>query len=267
MTNQSSSNNNSSAVKPDVAKTSEPMPKPDVDDKALQEGFSLSAFGTQITIWGERHFRRLLGFLAVLTVVYVVFQDEANVYVERLINPVKFEQNQKFLLQHAYVSPIIDAWDTIHDIEDRTKKNVKLVRERIDDAVNRYEQLKVDKLSAAAQITWMYHLARLKVIEADKTAKINALEVAINWLDRAKVKSNETDKLSVADMKFINDIGMNTRIKRTKLNTYALFYHISDDIKYYHLAAELLEDIGGCEELISTYLYHVKIANALQCSI
>jgi hypothetical protein len=236
-------------------------------DSSGNQGISLEALGAKITLWGQNHLKHTLIIIGFFVVFYLVFQIEANELYKKVFHGAEYEQKQKFLLHHEVISPIIDAWDTIHDIEDMRKKNVTLVRDQIDDAVLRYESLKVDKLSMAIQITWKYHLARLKVIEADKSSKINALEVAIKWLEEAKLNSNNTSKLTVDDMKFINEKGINTRIKRTLLNSYALLYYISKDKKYLLLSDEILKDVGGCNELASTYFYHEKIAKALNCII
>jgi hypothetical protein len=226
-------------------------------------GFSVEAFGAKFALWGKH----TLWVLIIGFGFYLVFQTEANEFYKKTFNKAEYEQKKKFYLQHEFISPIIDAWDNIHDIEDMSKKSVKKVREGIDDAIFRYESLKVDKLSMATQVTWQYHLARLKVIEADKYSKINSLEVAIHWLNEAKSNSNKTELLTPDDMKFINNIRMNTRIKRTLLNAYALSFHITQDVKYSHLASEVLKDIGGCRELDSTYFYHKKIAKTLSCKI
>ena len=231
------------------------------------QGISLEALGAKITLWGRNHLQHIFIIFGLFAVVYFVFQTEANELYKKIFHGAAYEQKQKFLLQHEFISPIIDAWDTIHDIEDMSKKNVTLVRDQIDDAVLRYESLNVDKLSMAIQITWKYHLARLKVIEADKSSNINALKVAIKWLEEAKLNSNNTDELTVDDMNFINNKGINTRIKRTLLNSYALLYYISKEQKYLLLSGEILRDVGGCNELISTYFYHEKIAKALNCKI
>ncbi|WP_147302273.1 hypothetical protein [Thalassotalea euphylliae] len=237
------------------------------EESTKGEGFTAKLFGHEITIWGNNYFRNIMVFIGASMLLYIMFQTEVNELFSKTFNRAEYEQKEKFSLHHQFISPIITAWDTIHDIDDVSKKNVRLVRDNIDDAVLRYENLKVDKLSMATQITWKYHLARLKVIEADKTSKIAPLDMSVKLLEEAKTNSNDTDNLTVKDMDFINGIQMNTRIKRTLLNSYALMYHISNDASHRILSERILKDVGGCKELISMYFYHEKIANSLGCKI
>ena len=219
--------------------TGQPQP-PTPSGSEQPSGISVEALGTKVTIWGKN----ILLILLIATPLYLALQTEVHDKIKKHFYKEEYEQKQKFYLQHKFISPIIDAWDTIHDIEDMSKKSVILVRKDIDDAVLRYENLNVKKLSMAIQITWQYHLARLKIIEADKDSKINSLEVAVKLLVQAKLNSNNPETLTSNDMEFINKNGMNARIKRTLLNAYALSFHITQDKKYSLMASEILKDVS-----------------------
>ncbi|KGJ89523.1 hypothetical protein [Colwellia psychrerythraea] len=231
------------------------------------ESVLVKFFGAEFSFTGIKTIKKFFQYGLVVLAFFIIFQTEISVLFNKYIHPEKHSQKQHLNEYHNDVLLILEAWDSVIDIDDRSKKSVAFIRENIDMNLARYGKLQTNLLSEVNQITWLFHAARLKIIEADITSDRKAIMEAVTLLKKAKDKSNDPVKLTKEDTKFLKRININKLIKRTSLNAYALTFHITKDIIYSGLANNILMDLGGCEELSSSYFYHEKIANAINCTV
>ena len=214
---------------------------------------------------GKNAAKILLAIVVILAVLGIVFEDKLRTTYSRWIKSEYFIQYDNLKSQHKFVRDVADQWDNIEDINNLDNNNVQNVRAGLFDALERYEVLKTDKLDIASQVVWLWHLAKLKVIEADISDDYNAITRAITYLKQAQKRSTDPDKLKPYDIEFLTVNKYNSKIRRTMLNAYAMAYFIQGVDSDRQKAMVLLKIEGGCEQLKKSSLYHKKIISALGC--
>lgn len=172
---------------------------------------------------------------------------------------------------HTLAKKMIYKWNTVSDMSLDEKTVVSDIRANIQGVHLRYSKLSVDKLSMANQITHKWHLAKLKVALADTLATSNS-STAVNEILNAKALLEEiavtieSDLLTDKDLEYLGNANMKERIKRTKLITLALAYHLTKDKSLYDESQILLKYFKGCKHLQSDDVAHINIMNALGCN-
>jgi len=234
---------------------------PEQDSASVTDGS-----GRSLKLNGKTALR--LVFILIIFIVGLILYYEKNISnaYNRWDKPVYYQQYDKLIQHHPIVKNVVDEWDKISDIDDTTKDTVKNVRKTIFDALKRYENMETDKLDISMQIIWLWHLSKLKIIEADITSNIRNITKAIAYLEQAEEKSANISKLTKKDVTVLNNNEINRRILRTQLNAYALAYYISKNTEYQDKAMAVLKMVGGCSVLHQTDLYHIKISNTLNCN-
>ena len=222
-------------------------------------------FGDNIRIYKLTALLLILLFAAG-ALLYIGNQKTKDNLINQLFRPALIEQQEKFKLQHKKLAPVITAWNEVSDITDK-KASSKLARTQIDSVLNKYETLKIDKLDASYRITWLWHLARLYIIHADKESdymSIAKAKIALNEVQKIIDNINQYPKEII---QFADDRKISERIARTSLNAYALAYHIVGDQRDQDGAMMRVKEFDGCSGLENMNVSHKKILKALNCKI
>jgi len=228
------------------------------NDQTVKFGYGLLS----LEYMGNHPKKFALLIVALIAIAGLYFSENINNLYQRQVKSEYFEQYDNVTTQHDYVRKVTDKWDNIKSMDEDTN-DVDFVRQNIHTALA-YTDLKTDKLDLAMQVVWLWHSAKLKVIEADITNEYRVIGDALTSLTQAEALIKESKK-KPKDIKFLNDKNYGYRIKRTKLNVFALAYHIKSLPEDKADADKLLKIIGGCEKLRKQSTEHRKILTSLGC--
>lgn len=237
---------------------------------SLQDGITAKFKG--------RYVKTFVGFLVVAGIGGYLFKDNISKIALQWAGGNQIQvQKEKLEFLHPSVMSMADGWNSIDGIDTEDEEGKKMVVSILDKKESifiPYERLEIDQLPIATQAVQRWHLARLKIIDADFSKDdtdyaVQSLNSSLSYLDQAEKFASDVGTMSAEHFKFIVSNHYHDRIKRTRLNALALLKVVSEldfSSKKKELS-KLFDKFGGCDGLIQGGLKHKRILTALECPV
>lgn len=221
----------------------------------------IRAFGIKVILRNLRIMTKYLTMPVIIVALYFGYDYYS-----------KAEQQAKLDVGHKKATHLINTWNPISDIADLTKDGVQFIRDNQASTLHFYVNLKIDRLSTATNVSYLWHRAKLYIINADMENDIKSVEEALADLDAAEQLLSNTEKLSLADIKYLTEThNMQQYIERTRLNAFAFGYLFStkkaDKEIYRSKINALQEKLGDCEFQQKKDNRNLRIMEVLGCDV
>jgi hypothetical protein len=205
----------------------------------------------------------VLSFLT--TVMYALYSygDKSSTsYI--LFNPESKGDLAKARQQQKLVMKLIKKWNSVSSMKELTGE-ISEIRTEISFLLEQYDNYNYSNWNIQQKLTYLYHLAELRIIYTDVYRKSKQVYLAIRDLETAQNLVRDQTKLSESDISFMDKNRMALRFSRSLLNA-DIFAYLSTGLKETKDSAKAkLENLGGCSFLTLKKVYHNDIFDALDC--
>jgi len=171
----------------------------------------------------------------------------------------------KLAEQHKYVRKVIDKWNDVSDINDINNLDVKYVRDNILDALERYQGFESDEFTVRLTVSYLHHLAKMRIIYTDVYRDSSHIFIAENELNKALNLASNSSILTTDDIQFLNEKQTIRQLKATLVNAHTYQYIVTKSGDFKVLASEQLKQVGGCLYLNQKRVQHISILEVLGC--